>query len=82
MESDLGQRIALLEQKVDAMYVSVEKVRKYFLWTGIITVVLFVLPLIGLFFAIPTFLNSYVQLDTMDQTGGTNPLNSLDSLLQ
>jgi hypothetical protein len=67
------QRLAALETKIDAMYASVEKLRKYFLWTGIITVVLFVLPLIGLMFAIPSFLNSYSDLNSID----TETINSM-----
>ena len=66
MEPELSQRIAALEQKVDAMFASVEKLRKYFLWTGIITVALIVLPLIGLAFALPSFLNSYSQIGNID----------------
>ncbi|MDB5195237.1 MAG: hypothetical protein JWO84_421 [Parcubacteria group bacterium] len=46
--------------KLDAIYVSTEKTRKYFQWTMYITIALVVLPLIGLVFAIPVFLNSYV----------------------
>lgn len=53
------QRLVALEQKIDAIYVSVEKTRKYFQWTMIITIVLFVLPLVGLVFAIPAFISSY-----------------------
>jgi hypothetical protein len=67
------QRLAALETKIDAMYASVEKLRKYFLWTGIITVVLFVLPLIGLMFAIPSFLNTYSDLNAID----TQTINSM-----
>lgn len=66
MEPDLTTRLTVLEQKIDAMYASVEKLRKYFLWTGIVTVALFVLPLIGLFFAIPSFLSSYSQIGNID----------------
>ncbi len=54
------KRLVALEAKIDAIYVSVEKTRKYFMWTLIITVALFVLPLIGLAFAIPAFMNNYV----------------------
>lgn len=60
MEPDINQKIAALEEKIDKIYVSVEKTRKYFLWTGIITVALIVLPLIGLAIAIPSFINNYV----------------------
>ena len=83
MESELSGRIAALENKVDAMYASVEKLRKYFLWTGIITVVLFIVPLIGLIFVIPSFINSYAQIGNFDSNssnsapGGFNSLNSL-----
>lgn len=54
------QRLAALEQKLDAIYISVEKTRKYFQWTLIISIVLFILPIIGLLFAIPAFLTNYV----------------------
>ncbi len=62
MEPELTQRLAVLEEKVDKMYSSVEKLRKYFLWTGVITLALFILPLIGLALAIPSFLNTYAQI--------------------
>ena len=64
MESETSQkietRIIALEEKIDKIYNSVEKTRKYFKWTMIITVALFVLPLLGLVFAIPSFMSSYV----------------------
>ena len=53
------QKLTALEAKIDAIYVSVEKTRNYFKWTMIITLALFLLPLIGLLFAIPAFLSSY-----------------------
>ena len=52
------KKLAELETKVDAVYKSAEKTRKYFMWTLILSVVLFVLPLIGLIFVIPQFLNA------------------------
>jgi hypothetical protein len=61
MQLDLQQQIVELREKIDKVYVSVEKTRKYILWTGIITLVLFVLPLIGLAFVIPSFINTYTQ---------------------
>ncbi len=59
MENENIKKFQELEMKIDAIYISVEKTRKYFLWTMIITVALFVLPLIGLLFAIPTFISNY-----------------------
>ncbi len=61
MEQDLIKKIDEQQAKIDQIYISVEKTRKYFLWTMIITIALFVLPLIGLFFAIPSFLNTYTS---------------------
>ncbi|MFA6354387.1 MAG: hypothetical protein WCX12_01730 [Candidatus Paceibacterota bacterium] len=58
MPENLEEKINSLDKKIDAIYKSVEKTRKYFLWTLIITLALIVLPLIGLIFVIPAFLNT------------------------
>ncbi len=60
MEQDILKKLAEQEEKIEKIYISVEKTRKYFLWTMIITIVVIVVPIIGLFFAIPSFLNNYV----------------------
>ena len=52
----MDETIKKLEQqdkKLDAIYASAEKTRKYLLWTLTITVAVIVVPLIGLPFAIP-----------------------------
>ncbi|MDO8620492.1 MAG: hypothetical protein Q7R64_04050 [bacterium] len=64
-EQELAQKLATLEQKVDAIYVSTEKTRKYFLAVLIVSVVAFVLPLIGLVFAVPSFLDTYSSLGNL-----------------
>lgn len=66
---DLGiqQRLDALERKIDAVYVSAEKTRKYFLTIIVVSVVAFVVPLIGLFFAIPSFLSSYSNISGLIQ---------------
>ncbi|MCR4281301.1 MAG: hypothetical protein NUV88_03150 [Candidatus Kaiserbacteria bacterium] len=61
-EQELGRKIDALERKIEAVYVSAEKTRKYFLTIIIISVVAFVLPLIGLLFAIPSFLSTYSNI--------------------
>ena len=48
--------------KIDAIYKSVEKTRKYFLMIIWISVIAVVLPLIGLVFAIPKFIGIYSNL--------------------
>lgn len=56
MEEDLRARLEALEKKTEAIYVSVEKTRKYFLWTLIASVIAFVLPLIGIAIVLPMML--------------------------
>ena len=58
MEENLEARLVAMEKKIDTMYASVEKLRKYFLWTGIITVAVIVIPLLLIPFLIPAFLTA------------------------
>jgi len=60
MEQEILQKINDQQIKIDEIYKSVEKMRKYFLWTFIISIVFFVLPLIGLIFVLPSFIDTYV----------------------
>lgn len=59
MDQDIQKRLAEQEAKLDAIYASVEKTRKYFVAIFWITIITFVLPLIGLIFAIPSFLKMF-----------------------
>jgi uncharacterized membrane protein (DUF485 family) len=59
MEQDILQKIEEQGGKIDEMYRSVEKLRKYFLWTLIIAVAMILIPIIGLIIFIPRFLNIY-----------------------
>ena len=61
MDTELKTRLDVLEKKIDAVFVSAEKTRKYFQWTMIITVVMFVLPVIGLIIVIPMFISNYTS---------------------
>lgn len=47
-----------LRKRIEEIYISVEKTRKYFLWTLIITIAMIVLPLIGLAIVIPIFMRT------------------------
>ncbi len=58
MDEDISKKLDEMQKRLDAVYVSVEKTRKYFQWTLIITLVAVVLPLIGLVFAIPAYLST------------------------
>jgi len=61
MDEEIKKRLDAQDELLEKIYISSEKMRKYFLWTLIISVVLFVLPLIGLMFAIPQFLSIYTS---------------------
>ena len=58
MDEELLKRFEGQEKKIDAIYKSVEKTRRYFLWTLIISVAVIILPLIGLVFLIPFYLKT------------------------
>ncbi len=58
IDSELDKRLRTLEEKLDATYRSAERMRKMFMWTLIITAITIIVPLIGLLFVIPAYLNS------------------------
>ena len=58
MEEEILKKIEEQDKKLEAIYRSIEKMRKYFLWTLIISAVMIIVPLIGLTFVIPMYLKS------------------------
>ncbi|MBM2817841.1 MAG: hypothetical protein HW401_431 [Parcubacteria group bacterium] len=64
MENEILKKLEEQAQKIEKISVSVEKTRKYFLWTLIISVAFVILPIIGLMLAIPQF------LDTLNTASG------------
>lgn len=58
MEQEILNRLAQQDELLQKIHRSVEQTRKMFLWTLIITAVLFILPLLGLMAVIPTFLST------------------------
>ena len=61
IEEDILKKLQDQDEKLDKIFRSVEKTRKYFKWTLIITFLLFFLPLVGLLFVIPSFLSIYTS---------------------
>ncbi len=61
MEEDLQKKIEEQGIKIDAIYKSVEKTRKYFLMIIWITVIAVVLPLVAMAFVLPSFINTYTS---------------------
>lgn len=62
MEQEILERIKKSEEKLEKILISVEKTRRYFLWTLIITILVVLLPAVGLVFAIPKFMDTYSQI--------------------
>lgn len=62
MENE-NQIVEILKENqklIKQTYESAEKTRKYFLYTAIATILMFILPLIGLIVVVPMFLNDYL----------------------
>ncbi len=62
MEQEILHRLEKNEEKLNKIFVSVEKMRRYFLWTLILTIAIVLLPAIGLMFAVPKFMSTYSQI--------------------
>ena len=62
MEEKILKKIEEQEKKLDKIYDSVEKVRKYFLFMIIMAVTVFILPLIGFVFMIPRMMGLYTDM--------------------
>lgn len=62
MEQEILNRLEKNEEKLEKIFVSVERMRRYFLWTLIVTVLMVLLPAVGLLFAIPKFMDTYSQM--------------------
>ena len=65
MEPDVLKKLEEMERKIDSMFVSVEKLRRYFLWTLIITLVTVILPLIAIIFVAPWALGIFSSAYTL-----------------
>lgn len=61
MENDILTKLQAQEAKIDAIYASVEKTRKYFLINMWVTIIMFVLPLVLLVIVVPMVIGSYLE---------------------
>lgn len=80
IDPELAAKLDEIGAKADRAYVAAEKVRKYLFWTGVVTIALIVLPLIGLAFALPAFMSNYVaplNAATGTTSSSADLLNSL-----
>lgn len=56
------QKFEEQERRLRDIYKSIEKMRKYFLWTLIITIITVVLPLVALIAILPWFLKTLTNV--------------------
>ena len=68
-EQHILQKFKEIEEKLDEVYESTERTRKYIrnmlIFNIVVFVLFFVLPIIGLIFVIPQFLNLYSDLGSL-----------------
>ncbi|TSC75147.1 MAG: Uncharacterized protein G01um101433_945 [Parcubacteria group bacterium Gr01-1014_33] len=57
MEEDIKRQIAEQRELLQNVFVSVEKTRKYFMWTMIMSLVFFLLPLIAILVLLPMIMS-------------------------
>jgi len=57
---NISQRFDLQDELLEKIYISVEKTRRYFLFTMVATLVTFILPLIAMIFVLPWFIKAYL----------------------
>lgn len=65
MEQEILKKLEEQQQKLDEISRSLGRIRKYFFWILVGSIAMIVLPLIGLGFAIPQFLNIYSSMGGM-----------------
>ncbi|MDA2936152.1 hypothetical protein MYX06_02960 [Patescibacteria group bacterium AH-259-L05] len=62
MEQEILKKVEENAKNLEKIYASVEKTRKYFRWTLIITIAVIVLPLIASVFVIPWLIGNITSL--------------------
>lgn len=65
MDETIKAQLAAQDEKLESIYVSVEKTRKYLLIIMWSTVAMIVLPLLGGLLLIPTLISTYSQMSTL-----------------
>ena len=61
MDQELIQKFEEQSKKLDVIEQSVKKIRSYLFWTFVISIVVFVVPLIGLAIVIPRVLDTLLK---------------------
>ena len=66
-DQETSEALKQLNEKIDTVYLSVEKTRKYMLWSLIMQLAVVLLPLVVLMFAVPFLLSSLSNLSGLYQ---------------
>ena len=61
MDQELIQKFEEQSKKLDVIEQSVKKIRSYLFWTFVISIAVFVLPLIGLAIVVPRVLDTLLK---------------------
>ena len=70
MDAELAAKLNELDAKIEEVRQSSHKMQRYFQITFWVTIVFFVLPLLGLVYAVPRAMNSYTNsLNVEDMQG-------------
>ena len=67
MDQEIGVELKKLDEKIDRVYDSVERTRKYMLWSLIMQVAVVLLPLVVLMLAVPFILSSLSNISNLYQ---------------
>ncbi len=67
MEPDIQAKLDALAESQQALYASVEKTRKYMLWSFVLQLAVVLLPLIILMFAVPFILSGLSNISNVYQ---------------
>jgi len=74
MDTELKNRLDILEQKIDKANKNLKTIKNVFLWTFIVTMAAIVIPLIAMVFVIPNFISSIGGIDPGTRYEGYNDL--------
>ena len=62
MENEILEKMSEQDKKLDDIYISVEKTRKYLKWTFIVTIIFFVLPLVIIMAILPSLMSGITDM--------------------
>ena len=65
MDEEMRQKLDAMEKQMAEVYAMAHRLYRIIFWTVIASVVLFVVPLIGLFFEIPSLINTYANISNI-----------------